>query len=116
MHVTKKIPVAVVSLWRAHGLTYARPCAQLWMMSRRKVQRVLALASDLSDEERAELAGELLSGLPYPGEEVTRSEWTKAWSEEIDRRLKSMAAGEKAVSWARARASIRASLRRKRAR
>ncbi len=85
-------------------------------MSRRNVQRVLALASDLSDEERAELAGELLSGLPYPGKEITGPEWTKAWSEEIDRRLKAMAAGERAVGWTRARASIRARLRRTRAR
>lgn len=83
-------------------------------MSRRSVQRVLEMASDLSDEERAEIVVELLSALPYPGEEVTGKAWEAAWAKEIDRRVKEMKNGEPALSWPRVRSSIRASLRRSR--
>ena len=83
-------------------------------MSRRSVQRVLEMASDLSDEERAELVVELLSALPYPGEEVTGKVWEAAWAKEIDRRVREMKNGEPALSWPRVRSSIRASLRRSR--
>jgi len=61
-------------------------------------------ASELSDKERAELAGlllETLDGEPDPGVEA-------AWAEEVERRVRQIDSGEvKMIPWEQVRAELR---------
>jgi putative addiction module component (TIGR02574 family) len=44
------------------------------------------MAQELSSEERAQIAGELLSGLEYPGRSVSTEAADEAWKQEAHRR------------------------------
>ncbi len=55
------------------------------MASSARIQPILALAAELSREEREEITAELLSALE-PGEAVDGAEWEDAWRDEIARR------------------------------
>jgi putative addiction module component (TIGR02574 family) len=85
------------------------------MASSEGVQRALAIASDLSEEEREELIAELILGLegdrrPEPGHD-------EACSAEIRRRVDAVVAGQsKGVPWAQVRREIEAKLAERRRR
>ena len=55
---------------------------------------VLAQALELPDEERSELAAQLLRSLVPDGDSLTEEEWDAAWSTEINRRLAAIRSGE----------------------
>jgi putative addiction module component (TIGR02574 family) len=72
--------------------------------------RLLEEALQLSPDERAELAGDLLATLEpdTPSDQRTEAEWIA----EIERRARAALAGSPGVSWAEARAQIQSRLRR----
>ena len=55
---------------------------------------VLAQAMNLPDEERGELAAQLLRSLVPDGDGSTDEEWNAAWSAEISRRVAAIRSGE----------------------
>lgn len=71
----------------------------------RQARELLAAALNLSNEDRAELASELLSSLE--GEHDEPNDVEAAWAEEIKRRVEDLDAGRlETVSWAEVRASL----------
>jgi putative addiction module component (TIGR02574 family) len=74
------------------------------------LEHVYREASELSESDRAELAGLLLESLeaPEPGVET-------AWAEEIERRIREVESGAvKTIPWAQVRAEMHAQLAAKR--
>jgi putative addiction module component (TIGR02574 family) len=73
----------------------------------RAVEKILEEAAELPEEDRAELAGRLLESLDgEPDEDVE-----VAWSEEIERRIRQLDAGEaKTIPWQEVRAKLHARL------
>jgi hypothetical protein len=63
-------------------------------MATKSVQHVLDMAQRLSSEERAQLAGELLSGLEYPGQNVAAEVADEAWKQEARCRAERVLRGE----------------------
>lgn len=55
-------------------------------------QELLTAALDLSVEDRADLAAQLLASLETPGDAAATAE--RLWAEEIDRRTRDFLAGE----------------------
>jgi putative addiction module component (TIGR02574 family) len=87
----------------------AAPAAKIEGMSGR-AQKVLDDALDLSDEERAEVAFELVASLDGPADPGAEA----AWAAEIDRRARSVHADpEGGQDWQAARAEIEMKLRRR---
>ena len=70
----------------SHALDRNVPPAQDPLMSSERVARVLKLATDLGEDERAELAEELWNTLP--------SELSPEWRAEIEQRLGQMRSAE----------------------
>ena len=68
-----------------------------------KAESVLRKALELTESERAEIAGRLLESIePEPDAEVE-----VAWAAEIDRRVRSIDAGEvELIPWSRVRESL----------
>ena len=56
-------------------------------------KKVLADALTLGADERASLAGQLLSSIGGPGEECSEEETEASWEIEIDRRIKEIDSG-----------------------
>ena len=77
----------------------------------RKLNDLFREASELSESERAELAGLLLESLEgEPDEDVEA-----AWAEEIERRVRQIDSGEvKTIPWEQVRANLYARLNDKR--
>jgi len=77
----------------------------------RKLSDLFREASELSERERAELAGLLLESLEgKPDEDVEA-----AWTEEIERRVRQLDSGEmKTIPWEQVRANLYARLNGKR--
>jgi len=77
----------------------------------RKLKDLFREASELSESERAELAGLLLESLEgEPDEDVEA-----AWAEEIERRVRQIDSGEvKTIPWEQVRANLYARLNDKR--
>lgn len=77
----------------------------------RTLDELFREASELSENERAELAGlllESLQGEPDEGVEV-------AWAEEVERRVRQIDSGEvKTIPWEQVRANLHARLNAKR--
>jgi putative addiction module component (TIGR02574 family) len=73
----------------------------------RKLKDLFREASELSESERAELAGLLLESLEgEPDEDVEA-----AWAEEIERRVRQIDSGEvKTIPWEQVRANLYARL------
>lgn len=69
----------------------------------RKVQELFQEATELSERDRAELAGMLLESLEgHPDEDVEL-----AWSEEVERRVRQIEAGEvDLIPWEKVRADM----------
>jgi len=69
----------------------------------RTLEEIYQEASELSDNERAELAGlllETLDGEPDPGVEA-------AWADEVERRVRQIDSGEvKMIPWEQVRAEL----------
>lgn len=63
-------------------------------MATNSVQHVLEIARQLSNEERAQIANELLAGLEYPGESVSTEAADEAWRDEAHRRAERVLSGE----------------------
>lgn len=58
------------------------------------VDKLYAEASQLSSEERSELAGRLVRGLePDDDEVLAPDDWQRAWSEVLERRLREVRDG-----------------------
>jgi hypothetical protein len=71
-----------------------------------QVQRVLREALELSAEERADVAAELLASLDEPLDE-SPEHIEKAWALEIERRARRVLAGESTgTDWAVVRAQV----------
>lgn len=72
-----------------------------------KAESLLREALELSESERAEIAGRLLESIePEPDAEVEA-----AWAAEIDRRVRSIDAGEvELISWEKVRDQLRSRL------
>ena len=69
----------------------------------RKIHELFREAAELSERERAELAGLLLESLESEQDEDVES----AWAEEIERRVRQLDSGEvKAIPWAQIRAEL----------
>jgi putative addiction module component (TIGR02574 family) len=77
----------------------------------REVAELLREASELSEADRAELAGRLLETLHgEPDEDVEA-----AWAEEVERRIRQIDSGEvKTVPWEEVRAKLYARLHERR--
>jgi putative addiction module component (TIGR02574 family) len=87
----------------------AAPAAKIEVMSGRS-QKVLDEALDLSDEERAEVALELVASLDGPADPAAEA----AWVAEIDRRARRVHADpDGGQDWQAARAEIESKLRRR---
>jgi putative addiction module component (TIGR02574 family) len=72
-------------------------------------QRLLADVLGLPEDERLELASEIIASVDGPG----YSDWGAAWLAELDGRVQAATArGEPALDWADARARILKRLRR----
>jgi putative addiction module component (TIGR02574 family) len=71
------------------------------------VEKLFREASDLSEADRAELAGRLLDSL-----ETERDEGVEAaWAEEVERRIRQIDSGEvKTIPWEEVRAKLHARL------
>ena len=78
---------------------------------RRKLNDLFREASELSERERAELAGLLLESLEgEPDQDVEA-----AWAEEIERRVRQLDSGEvKTIPWQQVRSELFARLNAKR--
>ncbi len=77
----------------------------------RTLQELFREASELPENDRAELAGRLLQSL----EEAADPGVEAAWSEEIERRIRQIDSGEvKTVPWEQVRAELFARSREKR--
>jgi putative addiction module component (TIGR02574 family) len=78
---------------------------------RRKLNDLFREASELSERERAELAGLLLESLEgKPDQDVEA-----AWAEEIERRVRQLDSGEvKTIPWQQVRSELFARLNAKR--
>lgn len=63
-------------------------------MANSSVDRVLELAKALTNEERAAIADELLSGLDYPGEAIEAADAETAWRSEIRARAERALRGD----------------------
>ena len=74
-----------------------------------RVRHVLSLATELSANERAEVAAELIAGLDddAPAGEVPRDEWERTRRDEIVRRLADRKPG---IPWSKARAQVHRAL------
>jgi hypothetical protein len=68
------------------ALTSSRIGRRLDAVATSNVQRVLEMARTLSNKERAEIASELLTGLEFPGDELSTSDAEGPWREEARRR------------------------------
>ena len=88
----------------------------LGKMSAAAMKRLVAKAKrELSTEERAALASELLESLDYPGEPVSAREAADAWRTEALRRAERVVRGElTGVPAAKVHAAIRRKLRSRR--
>jgi Putative addiction module component len=83
-------------------------CGYSWIMSGR-VQKLLGEALDLTDEERAEVALELVASLDGPKD----ADAEDAWIVEIERRARRVLAdSDGGEDWSAARAEIESKLRR----
>jgi len=71
-----------------------------------RIQRVLDLATELSREEREEVAAELLAALE-PHDDVSDQAWNEAWRNELEQRLADPSPG---LAWEDARAQLDARL------
>lgn len=77
----------------------------------RKLDELFREASELSENERAELAGLLLESLEGEPEEGVEA----AWAEEIERRVRQIEAGDvETIPWKQVRANLYARLNAKR--
>ena len=77
----------------------------------RKLKDLFREASELSESERAELAGLLLESLESEPDEDVEA----AWAEEIERRVRQIDSGEvKTIPWEQVRANLYARLNDKR--
>ncbi len=77
----------------------------------RTLQDLYLEASELSENERAELAGLLLESL----ESEPEADVEAAWAEEIERRIREIDSGKaKTIPWERVRAQMHARLGEKR--
>ncbi len=74
-------------------------------------RKILKEALLLPDDERAEMAAELLDSLPPTGSSEARSD--EEWIAEIERRARAALDGTLGVSWEQAQAEIIEHLRRK---
>jgi putative addiction module component (TIGR02574 family) len=63
-------------------------------MATNSVQHVLEMARQLSSEERAQIADELLAGLEYPGQSVSAEAADVAWRDEARRRAERVLSGK----------------------
>jgi hypothetical protein len=63
-------------------------------MATNSVQHVLEMARQLSSEERAQIADELLAGLEYPGQSVSAEAADDAWREKARRRAERVLDGK----------------------
>jgi putative addiction module component (TIGR02574 family) len=71
------------------------------------VEQLFRAASDLPENERAELAGRLLESLENDRDEGVEA----AWAEEVERRVRQIDRGEvKTIPWEEVRAKIHARL------
>jgi hypothetical protein len=68
---------------------------------------VLHLAAELNTSERAEVAAELIAGLDDGNENLSPEEWSRAWRDEIARRLADRRPG---IPWEKARARVQRTL------
>jgi putative addiction module component (TIGR02574 family) len=69
----------------------------------RSVQELLREASQLSENDRAELAGRLLETIEGPPDPDVE----KAWAEEIERRIRELDEGKvKTIPWQQVRAEL----------
>jgi putative addiction module component (TIGR02574 family) len=77
----------------------------------RSVQELFREASELSENERAELAGRLIESLEGPADLDVEA----AWAEEIERRVRQIESGQaKTIPWDQVRAELFARSRAKR--
>jgi putative addiction module component (TIGR02574 family) len=75
------------------------------------VEKLFREASDLSEADRAELAGRLLDSLESERDEGVEA----AWAEEIERRIRQIDSGEvKTIPWEEVRAKLYARINDKR--
>jgi putative addiction module component (TIGR02574 family) len=63
-------------------------------MATNSMQHVLEMARQLSSEERAQIADELLAGLDYPGQRFSAEAADEAWREEARRRAERVLSGK----------------------
>jgi hypothetical protein len=71
-----------------------------------RIVRILELATELSREEKEEVAAELLASLE-PDDELAAEAWNVAWRDELQRRMADPSPG---VAWEEARAQLDARL------
>ena len=58
------------------------------------VDEILERALQLSSKERGKIVEILIRSFDPPGEDISKEEWEKAWSAEIQRRLAAVDRGE----------------------
>ena len=93
---------------RLRRLVLRAGCGYSWIMSGR-AQKLLGEALDLTDEERAEVALELVASLDGPKDADSED----AWILEIERRARRVLAdSDGGEDWSAARAEIESKLRR----
>ncbi|MGK2858880.1 MAG: addiction module protein [Thermoanaerobaculia bacterium] len=77
----------------------------------RRVEELYRAAADLSESDRAELAGLLLESLESEGDQDVEV----AWAQEIERRVREIETGEvTTIPWEEVRATLHARLAEKR--